>query len=69
MAELNNTRFDFSQESDLKERLREQVQSRMKENVHIREEVRLDSIMPEYNRHNAPKRDKPTNNIERNKNR
>ena len=40
-------RFDFSQESDLKAKLWEKMEQRMKQTAPLRAEVSLDSISPQ----------------------
>ena len=44
---FTDERFDFSRESDLKERLWEKMEHRMKQASALRSEVSLDSISPQ----------------------
>ena len=43
---FTDERFDFSQESDLKPRLWEKMEQRIKQTAPVRREVSLDSISP-----------------------
>ena len=45
--DFNNDIFDFSKESDLKERLWEQMLERVSERTPLREEINLESISPQ----------------------
>jgi len=45
--DFNNDIFDFSKESDLKERLWEQMLERVSEKTPLREEISLESISPQ----------------------
>jgi len=47
MPELNNEIYDFSKESDLKEKLWERMQERIIKRIPLREEITLESISPQ----------------------
>ncbi|MCL2029912.1 MAG: hypothetical protein FWG93_00040 [Oscillospiraceae bacterium] len=46
MPDLNSKHLDFSQESNLKERLWAQIQQRMAERAPLREEIGLEELGP-----------------------
>jgi len=53
MLDLNNEIFDFSKESNLKEKLWEQMQHKLSEHAPLREEVSLESISPQMQEYSS----------------